>query len=242
MPAAPGNSIAAANRAFYDSLWEGLSFEGPERFNTWPVVEPLARAAAQRLEIGPGLHPRLPVAGTCFLDLSRPAVEALSQRGGLARLGDATSLPYPDGGFGLVGAFDVLEHVADEAGVFSELRRVLRPGGTLIFSVPLHRDRWTSFDEWVGHVRRYDPDELRALLERHGFAASSCAKFGMRPTHPAVLKLGHWWMTRRRATALKWHNRVFAPLGLLLQRPLRFRPGIAPDPSWDGLLAICRKN
>ena len=45
----------------------------------------------------------------------------------------------PDAGFDVVWAGEVIEHVADTAGWLSEVRRVLRPGGTLLLSTPAHR-------------------------------------------------------------------------------------------------------
>ena len=41
-----------------------------------------------RLELGPGLHPRLPIAGTHFIDLSAPPIRHLNGRGGIAALED----------------------------------------------------------------------------------------------------------------------------------------------------------
>jgi SAM-dependent methyltransferase len=53
-------------------------------------------------------------------------------------LASAEALPLPDVSFDGVLFLDVLEHVVDESAVIREIRRVLKPGGTLILSVP-HR-------------------------------------------------------------------------------------------------------
>jgi SAM-dependent methyltransferase len=53
-------------------------------------------------------------------------------------LASAETLPLEDKSFDGVLCLDVLEHVADQQAVIREIRRVLRPGGTLILSVP-HR-------------------------------------------------------------------------------------------------------
>src|SRR5688500_12864279 len=149
------NTLLAKNSAFYDSLWSQSYLSRPERFNTWPLISELLPFAPDRLEIGPGLRPRLPIAGTHFVDISAPVIECLNSQGGIARAGEITELPFEAGAFDLVTAFDVIEHVEDDSRVFDELTRVLKPEGCLIFSVPLHPSRWTRFDDYVGHARRY---------------------------------------------------------------------------------------
>ena len=82
--------------------------------------------------------------------------------------------------FDLVTAFDVLEHIEDDAAAAAELARTLRPGGTLLVHTP--RDQWTTRSGVVhrvpdeeawrinsGHVRQgYRPDGLRLLLTEAG--------------------------------------------------------------------------
>jgi SAM-dependent methyltransferase len=61
-----------------------------------------------------------------------------SSRNGV-RCEDVQRLTYADGSFDLVTHTEVMEHVPDDHRAFAELFRVLRPGGTMIFTVPLHR-------------------------------------------------------------------------------------------------------
>lgn len=49
---------------------------------------------------------------------------------------DGSNIPFPDADFDHVLCTEVLEHVADPAALVAEMRRVLRPGGTLILTVP----------------------------------------------------------------------------------------------------------
>ncbi|MDE1961256.1 MAG: methyltransferase domain-containing protein [Xanthomonadaceae bacterium] len=51
---------------------------------------------------------------------------------------DVQCLTFPDASFDLVTHTEVLEHVPDDSRAFRELRRVLRPGGVMLFTVPLH--------------------------------------------------------------------------------------------------------
>lgn len=49
---------------------------------------------------------------------------------------DGSHLPMASGSFDLVLSFEVLEHVHDEATVLREWRRVLKPNGEIVISVP----------------------------------------------------------------------------------------------------------
>jgi SAM-dependent methyltransferase len=50
---------------------------------------------------------------------------------------DAQRLTYGDAAFDLVTSTEVFEHVPDDRRAFAEIYRVLRPGGSLVFTVPL---------------------------------------------------------------------------------------------------------
>lgn len=54
------------------------------------------------------------------------------------RCEDVQRLTYADASFDLVTHTEVLEHVADDARAFAELLRVLKPGGLMLFTVPMH--------------------------------------------------------------------------------------------------------
>lgn len=81
----------------------------------------------------------------------------------------ALELPFRDGVFDLVSAFDVVEHCDPEAVVLAELGRVLRPGGRMLLSVPAYQWAWSDHDVRAGHVRRYTRPRLVAAVERAGF-------------------------------------------------------------------------
>lgn len=235
------SALVAKNSRFYDAFWARTYLTRPERFNTWPLIAALLPAAPRRLEVGPGLRPRLPVADTHFLDLSPLAVGQLNDQGGLARTGEITALPYHEGGFDLVTAFDVIEHVEDDRQVFAELARVLSPGGRLIFSVPLHPAYWTTFDDYVGHARRYEPAALQALLDAHGLVVEKSVSFGMQSNNPRLLRYAVDGLTRHPVAALRCYNWLFFPLGRLFERPLKFTPGLLDLATVPEVLLVCRR-
>lgn len=82
--------------------------------------------------------------------------------------GSATALPFADGTFDVVAAFDVVEHCEDEVLALAELTRVLAPGGRLLLSVPAYQWAWSDHDVRAGHYRRYTRARLERLVEDSG--------------------------------------------------------------------------
>jgi SAM-dependent methyltransferase len=230
------------NRHYYDSLWSGARLVEPDRFNTWPLVQSLLPAGASRLEVAPGLRPRLPLEDTQFVDISHPAVDTLRARGASVTLGLVTALPFADAAFDLVCALDIVEHVEDDAAALDELSRVAKPGAVILISVPLHPRLWTAFDDFVGHRRRYEPERLAATLADHRLGIERSAVYGMQPRSSRLLDLGMWYLTHQRQRALWWYNRVFMPLGLRFQKELSFGAGLIDTAKIDEVLLVCRKQ
>ncbi|MGO9992614.1 MAG: class I SAM-dependent methyltransferase [Steroidobacteraceae bacterium] len=245
-PAVPrvrsAGELLEVNRRYYDSLWAGARLVEPQRFNTWPLVQSLLPQGAERLEVAPGLRPRLPLENTQFVDVSGPALAKLSQRGASVTLSLVTALPFANDSFDLVCALDIIEHVDDEDRALSEISRVAKAGAVLLLSVPLHPTRWTAFDDFVGHRRRYEPERLWKKLAEHRLTVERSAVFGMQPKSSRLIDHGMWWLTHRRERALRWYNRVFMPLGLWFQKKLDIHTGIIETDLVDEILMICRKH
>jgi SAM-dependent methyltransferase len=242
-PQASGDAgLLDANREFYDTLWTDARLVGPESFNTWPLVCSLVAQSRRRLEVAPGLRPRLPLEGTLFVDMSVPAVSKLRARGANAVLGLVSSLPFPDGVFDLVCAFDIVEHVDDDDGALSELSRVTAPGATFLLSVPLHPSHWSAFDELVGHRRRYQPEQLLQKLAAHGFSVHQSAIYGMQARSSRLLDFGMWCLAHRREKAMWWYNHVFMPFGVRFQKKLTLAPGMIDTEKADEVLLVCSKE
>lgn len=66
-------------------------------------------------------------------------------------------------------AFEVLEHIENDADALAEWTRYLQAEGKLLVSVPAHQRKYGKSDELVGHVRRYEKSQLHSLLEGAGF-------------------------------------------------------------------------
>lgn len=83
----------------------------------------------------------------------------------------AAAIPFPDRHFDLALCIEVLEHVEDDEGSLSEIARVLRPGGSLIISLP-YRHWFPSYFRLMGHYRHYTRYDVEELLGRHGLAVA----------------------------------------------------------------------
>jgi SAM-dependent methyltransferase len=236
------SELQDANRRFYGALWSEARLVQPQRFNTWPLVSALAQGAARRLEVAPGLRPRLPLTGTHFVDLSASALQRLQAGGaGSVAVGLISAIPFPDRSFDLVCALDIVEHVEDDDRALAELARVAMPGATLLLSVPLHPQSWTAFDDFVGHRRRYEPQLLLQKLQAHGLELQQSAVYGMQPQSSRLLDLGMWYLTHQRERAMWWYNKVMMPLSLRFQKKLALAPGLVPTAGVDEILMVCRK-
>ncbi len=86
-------------------------------------------------------------------------------------------LPFPDNSFDKVMCMDVLEHIHERQALLKEIRRVLKPTGTMIFSVPSCESRWRGRLRNAGVFAYSDPDHkveytresLREELAQGGF-------------------------------------------------------------------------
>jgi SAM-dependent methyltransferase len=89
--------------------------------------------------------------------------------------GDITAMRYADSSVDWFICFHVLEHIPDETAALDEIHRVLRPGGSALFQVPVDwqaactREYPAPDPRDVGHVRRHGRD-FGPRLAQHGFA------------------------------------------------------------------------
>ena len=88
---------------------------------------------------------------------------------------DIFNLPYPDGSVSEVRCDSMLEHLSfrEEKKFFHEMKRVLKPGGLLVFSVPDFEDlvkNWLAAeDDWRDFYR----DDPEAIARQHWFGQYS---------------------------------------------------------------------
>jgi len=118
------------------------------------------------------------------LDISRAMLAVAAERtagytNAVLVRGDAHALPFVDGAFGGCNNAGALHAYDDPELVFREIRRVLRPGGVYVGST------FAEAPSLVGRlaaraagIRRFEPGELRAWLQRIGFSDYEDVRLG----------------------------------------------------------------
>ena len=101
---------------------------------------------------------------------ARQELERMGKNGIVLQVGDATRLDFPDASFDKVLCSEVIEHIPDAPRALEEIRRILKPGGSLVLSTP-NRGSWYGFERywlWEKVLRRKWPhpcDEWRTMAE-----------------------------------------------------------------------------
>ena len=149
------------------------------------------------------------------IDIAHHSLVEAKRRGVYEALNVASAcrIPYRSGSFGAVLANCAVEHIPKLDEVFSEVARVLRPGGQFVFSVPTDQHNanlWTAqlldrvgakglarryrgwFTRLQVHYHLYSPDEWQRRIESHGFKVTMRRGY-LSPTATAFLELGHYY-------------------------------------------------
>jgi 2-polyprenyl-3-methyl-5-hydroxy-6-metoxy-1,4-benzoquinol methylase len=180
-----------SSHAYHESLWESMpkglepsDFALRRRF----LLESV-RAGERVLDVGCGegaFTAELARAGARAVGIDvaeEPLRRARARHPELdVRLVDAEGgWDLPDASFDAVWAGETIEHVLDTAAWLSEVRRVLRSGGSLLLSTPAHpplrmlalalsrRAFAAHFDPRADHIRFYDRATLTRLVGDFGF-------------------------------------------------------------------------
>jgi SAM-dependent methyltransferase len=209
---------AAVNEELYKDLWKTKKLKSHTFWVTWQKFKEIIPAKkAMLLDIGCGMRPRIPVKGSHFLDISESGLAVLRAHGGICTLGDATDMPYKSGTFDLVNAAELLEHIKSDEKVFADVYRILKPGGYFAYSVPMGMKYWSSFDDTVHHVRRYEGEELEKKMRKAGFVLrwfyiNSPSNFKLYRSFAA-------WMLKTFPHFSVWlEENIMLPVGEFLQR------------------------
>lgn len=141
--------------------------------------------------------------------------------------GRLEELPWDASRFDLITCLDVIEHVPDDLLALRELRRVSKPRGWLVVTVPAYKALWSAHDEVNHHYRRYSRRMLQAAAIESGWSMRRMTSFNTlllapaaavrlaqrrrsRPTESFDLQLGPDWLNGALEAPLRIEARWLA--------------------------------
>jgi len=148
-------------------------------------------------------------------------------------LADRQAFSRLDRRFDTVVCLNVLEHVQDEATAVANIASVLQEGGQAIILVPQGPRLYSSLDEALGHVKRYDATGLKEALEGSGLEVVSLRQFN-RTAVPG-------WILNGKVSRRKTFPRAQLKLLNLFVPFLRRIDTLLPWPGLS-LVAVARKG
>lgn len=179
------------------------------------------------------------------VDISDEAIKFMKEKG-YKRLHkvDGIDLPFKDETYDLICAFDVLEHIAAESSALKEWYRVLKPGGSMIITVPAYQWLWSNHDVSLEHKRRYTKKRLHAATTKTGFTVGK-SSYAIVFSLPMIVAFRLINKLRRQDASAetsyvpvpKQINSLFTNLLYLEARLHRF----ASFPAGTSVIAILRK-
>jgi SAM-dependent methyltransferase len=145
------------------------------------IVTFWARGAGRILDLGCGSSMIIQSLNHAVgMEVSHAKARFLNRRGLPVVRGSAFALPFRDASCDCAISSQVIEHIRQDDVLFSEMWRVLEPGGALIIGTPDYATRvWRTIEPIYGllkpggyrddHVTHYTRESLSAILEGHGF-------------------------------------------------------------------------
>jgi SAM-dependent methyltransferase len=143
----------------------------------------------------------------------------------------------------LICLFDVLEHVAEDEASLTAIRKMLKPGGRVMLTVPAHQWLWSTHDVELHHMRRYSRTLLRERIEKAGYAIDR-----MSYTNAAlfpVAALARLVDRMRRPARPSGHATPPKPINAAMKAMFSAEGRIVPNaalPFGISLLAVFRKD
>ena len=215
MPTAPAATLKLLPRDQYVASNE----TDPVRYYYWPVLGRMyrrrvelclaeCRGGERVLEVGYGsgvtflnLHDQYREIHGLEIEADVTKVRDNFQQRGIAtdlRNGDVLKMPYPDDYFDTVLLISILEHLKphDQPRAFAEIKRVLKPGGQVVYGVPIERPMMVFMFRVLGYnIREHHFSTEQDVSRAAGELLEKVRIVQMRSTPPvtgAVYEVGHF--------------------------------------------------
>lgn len=102
------------------------------------------------------------------IDISKLCIDYCKKNGlKNVQIAGATKLPFKENTFDIVLMLDVIEHVKNDNKAMAEAKRVLKPNGLLLITIPALPLVWSVYDTEQGHHKRYLANDLRVLAQNN---------------------------------------------------------------------------
>lgn len=221
---------------------ESLSYA--VNYNAWLAELVRPYLGGHPLEVGSGLGELAPLwlaAGVPRLtlsDLDADRVDDLRSRYAEDPRVDVIQLdiarpPVERRRFSATVAFNVLEHIEDDAGALASMAQLLEPRGAVVVFVPAHPVAMSDFDRAIGHYRRYTGASLRAAAGDAGLRVEVLRHVNLPGLFAWLLGMKLLRRTPTDTTALRAYDRFVMPVARSLENRVSF-------PIGQSLLAVAR--
>lgn len=175
---------------FIDVWTRRAMLERLGRLPARPVLADVGCSSGYLLADLDAAHPDALLIGVDLIASGLRAARALVPRARLLQA-DARDLPLGDASLDAALSANLLEHVAQDARVLAELRRVLRPGARAVVVVPAGPGLYDYYDRYLGHERRYGRGELARRARGAGLEV-------LEDVHLGSLLYPPFWLVKRR--------------------------------------------
>jgi SAM-dependent methyltransferase len=179
------------------------------------------------------------------VELAETSVElARARAAGEVLAGSVMDMPFDDDAFDFAVSLDVIEHLQDDVGALRELRRVTKPGGALLITVPAYQWLWSGHDEINHHHRRYNRRALLAAAQSGGWELESSTHFNslLLPVAIMLRALERFKPSTTKSSLDLWVPP--APLNWALRQPLNLEAAVigrgGSIPAGLSLLVVLR--
>ncbi len=198
------------------SEYAGVDKDDPLRFYFWPIIGKLYRRRIELclaecsggkrvLEVGFGSGLTFPNLDEEYeeihgLDLKAPVEEVgdvfkAKQIHTRLQNGSVLSMPYEDGFFDTVLLISILEHLkpSEQQPAFGEISRVLKPGGQVVYGVPIERGLMVLMFRLLGfNIREHHFSTEKDVLAAAESVFDKVRIVQMRSFLGAVYEVGHF--------------------------------------------------